>query len=315
VMILCAYLFVKGALYTFIDVGKLPYFQSINVGGSDYQRLSIAASTPWAMKALFGAVSDAVPLCGYSKSVYIVFTAIVGTAAFALLATVELNQDSAEVAAAMFFFGSLELAVVDLLCEGRYAALMVLHPETGAGLVTWVWACYQIGTLIAAACIGPITDNWNVHYLFWICLPFSVQILIPTLLGYLREDPSGRHHSRSQIRQSIGRRKSSRLSTHKQFAKTEGSPPLLDSKPAYETASATDELFVAHPIASNDTAGEAAGEASPSSYGTSGSDAPAKTIDVEDQVSDDAEPLKEAPAPKCLCRPESCPGVRVFPRL
>ena len=31
----------------------------------------------------------------------------------------------------LFFFGSLQLAVVDLLCEGRYAALMVEKPETG----------------------------------------------------------------------------------------------------------------------------------------------------------------------------------------
>ena len=118
-MLLSAYLFVKGALYTFIEVGKLPYYRKIGITGTDYQRLAIAASTPWAMKALFGAVSDAFPLCGYSKSVYVVITVILGTGAFAMLAVVQLTVDTATYAAVMFFFASLELAVVDLLCEGR----------------------------------------------------------------------------------------------------------------------------------------------------------------------------------------------------
>ena len=100
-------------------MGKLPFYQSIGVGGAEYQRLAIAASTPWSMKALFGAISDASPLCGYSKSVYILVTAILGTGAFTLLAVVQLTSDTATVGAVLFFFGSLELAVVDLLCEGR----------------------------------------------------------------------------------------------------------------------------------------------------------------------------------------------------
>ena len=36
----------------------------------------------------------------------------------------------------LFFFGSLQLAVVDLLCEGRYAALMVEKPHTGEYMTT-----------------------------------------------------------------------------------------------------------------------------------------------------------------------------------
>ena len=311
-MLLCAYLFVKGSLYTFIEVGKLPYYQSIGVTGSEYQRLAIAASTPWAMKALFGAVSDAVPLCGYSKSVYILVTAVLGTGAFALLATVQLSSDSANLAAVMFFFGSLELAVVDLLCEGRYAALMVKRPETGAGLVTWVWACYQIGSLIAAACIGPITDDLDVHVLFYICLPFSMQILIPVLMGFLREnpDPSTSAKLIRDRKSKARRRKSSRLSVHRQAVADSTVAAVAPSSglseqagPDYESKAAEEEPFVARV----EGVAERVETAANSTLDTS-KDVKDEEEDADDDVSDEEDKSKPI-VTKCIFRPESCPGV------
>lgn len=316
-MLLCAYLFVKGSLYTFIEVGKLPYYQSIGVTGSEYQRLAIAASTPWAMKALFGAISDAVPLCGYSKSIYILVTAILGTGAFALLATVQLSSDSANLAAVMFFFGSLELAVVDLLCEGRYAALMVKRPETGAGLVTWVWACYQIGSLIAAACIGPITDDLDVHVLFYICLPFSMQILIPVLLGFLREnpDPSTSAKLLRDRKSQVRRRKSSRLSVHRQAVADSTSTVAAvspsssglseEAGPDYESKAAEEEPFVARAEGVDERVDPVAN----SSAEAASKDTEAEEEEDMDEASDEEDDESKPIVTKCIFRPESCPGV------
>ena len=45
---------------------------------------------------------------------------------------------------------------MDLLVEGRYAALMVTKPHTGADLVSWVWGSYFIGSLAATWAVGPL---------------------------------------------------------------------------------------------------------------------------------------------------------------
>ena len=103
----------------------------------------------------------------------------------------------------MFFFSMLELSVVDLLCEGKYAELMVTRPRTGSDLVTWVWASYMTGTMLAACIIGPVADALSPNVLFYICIPLALQvctrvlfvcpqltppqILWPALRGYLPE--------------------------------------------------------------------------------------------------------------------------------
>ena len=97
----------------------------------------------------------------------------------------------------------LELSVVDLLCEGKYAELMVTRPRTGSDLVTWVWASYMTGTMLAACIIGPVADALSPNVLFYICIPLALQvctrvlfvcpqltppqILWPALRGYLPE--------------------------------------------------------------------------------------------------------------------------------
>ena len=95
------------------------------------------------------------------------------------------KADEAKVCAVLFFLATAELAIVDLLCEGKYAEMMVKHPETGADLVTWVWLSYHIGTLIGSALTGPMADYVSPRAVFWVALPLAAQILIPTLSGAL----------------------------------------------------------------------------------------------------------------------------------
>jgi hypothetical protein len=42
----------------------------------------------------------------------------------------------------------LQIAVSDLLCEGKYAELMQAKPKTGSTMVSYVWGCFQLGSLI-----------------------------------------------------------------------------------------------------------------------------------------------------------------------
>ena len=186
VLLVSAYMGVKGALYYVVVLSQLPYYREMGVGAAQYQIYGSIANTPWAMKGLIGAVSDALPLCGYHKRGYIAGACVVGMVSFALLASVSFGAGEAKVCAALFFLATAELAVVDLLCEGKYAEMMVKRPETGADLVTWVWLSYHVGTLIGSALTGPMADYVSPRAIFWVALPLAAQILLPTLSGALQ---------------------------------------------------------------------------------------------------------------------------------
>ena len=104
------------------------------------------------MKAFFGSWSDAVPVMGYNKRYYIVGAAFLGTAAFSVLATAHIHRP--RLAAVLFLLGHVEAVICDLLCEGKYAEMMVARPETGSDAVAWVWGMYSLGKLLASSLIG-----------------------------------------------------------------------------------------------------------------------------------------------------------------
>ena len=182
------YLAVKGSLGTFIIQGQLPYYREMGVPAAEYQIYGSIAQTPWAMKALWGTLSDSLPIGGYPKGGYIVAVSAIGFAAFAVLAAVPIGVEQAELAAIAFFAANVDVSMVDLLCQGQYAAAMVAHPETSSALVSWVWGMYHVGALAASTMIGPLADAVNPRIIYWIALPLAGQIILPTLLGYLGEE-------------------------------------------------------------------------------------------------------------------------------
>lgn len=65
--------------------------------------------------------------------------------------------------------------------------MMVLHPETGADLVSAVWGLNMGGSFMASAVVGVIADHFNARVIFWVCLPLAAQIIIPIAAGWLPE--------------------------------------------------------------------------------------------------------------------------------
>lgn len=72
---------------------------------------------------------------------------------------------------------SLQLAVVDLLTEGTYAAMIAIMPETGSDLVSFVWGLYMIGSFVGSSVAGPLADYFNPRIIFWVCLPLALQVV------------------------------------------------------------------------------------------------------------------------------------------
>lgn len=166
----------------------LPYFKHLNITGDRYQSYITVAQTPWAMKAAIGLLSDTVPFFGYHKRSYILLVSVFGTVCFAIIGGVQFNEALGPLAAILLMMGHLQLATVDLLCEGKYAEMMVSKPESGSDLVTYVWALYMVGTFLGSVIAGPMADHTNPRYIFLICLPLAAQVIFPVAAGWLPEE-------------------------------------------------------------------------------------------------------------------------------
>lgn len=161
--------------------------KGIGLQGSVYQSYGTLANTPWALKAVIGLLSDTIPLFGYHKRLYMIFSSMLGTIAFLALGLLPINARGAPLAGLFMLLGQLQLATVDLLCEGKYAEQMVANPQSGTDLVTWVWLLYTLGTFVGSAVAGPVADRWQARYVYLVCAPLAAQVIIPTALGWLPE--------------------------------------------------------------------------------------------------------------------------------
>lgn len=126
------YLCIKGAVASFIGLGQLPYYREMGLSAAQYQIYVSVSTTPWSMKALYGLLSDTISCCGYRKRGYIVFCSAIAVAVFATLAIVPFDIETAVIAAILFFFGSVDVALVDLLVQGKYAEVRRFAPLSKA---------------------------------------------------------------------------------------------------------------------------------------------------------------------------------------
>ena len=93
---------------------------------------------PWSIKALMGATSDLYPLFGYHKRSYMLVATGVGSLSLAVLGGTTFNADNATAAVPLLFLVMFQVAMVDLLCEGKYAEMMRRLPHTKGDAVSFV---------------------------------------------------------------------------------------------------------------------------------------------------------------------------------
>lgn len=138
------------------------------------------------MKAAIGLLSDAVPLLGYHKQVYIILSSLLGSLALAILTSIPSHVMFGPMAAILLLIVNFQIATVDLLTEGKYAELMVSRSDTGADLVSFVMGMTGIGALFASAAIGPLTLVPS-QLTFGVALPFALFVILPSLCGWFPE--------------------------------------------------------------------------------------------------------------------------------
>lgn len=160
------------------------------------------AALPWGTKALFGSISDSVPLGGYTKRYYIVLACIILSAVAGVLASAE--EISAREAAGLFCLGNLAICIVDLLIEGKYSELMRTRGEGRSDIVTFVWLMVMFGGLLASVIAGPLADQGIIQPLAWGALVMALLPILPLLFGWLPEEKQVGCCMTGKLRQNRG---------------------------------------------------------------------------------------------------------------
>lgn len=153
---------------------------------SRIQVLKTIAVSPWALKPLFGLVSDTLYFGGYSRLPY-----MLGTTLLACVACVVLVMGwplSPVVATLLFFVLFLQIAVNDLLLEAAYCEKTARHPEVAPDLASLnsIGSCvFQLASvLLVGLCVKYFTQ---LEYIYLVPLPFFLLALWPLHQNWMQD--------------------------------------------------------------------------------------------------------------------------------
>ena len=109
------------------------------------KKYGIVASFPWTVKPLIGMISDGVPIFGYNKRWYIAASSLIGSGAIYFIATYKFDRSNGLYYIAGLTLINAQVAIADLLTEGKYAEAMRYNPSHSASMVSYVWGNITLG--------------------------------------------------------------------------------------------------------------------------------------------------------------------------
>lgn len=177
----------KGMIWGFCLSTMDFLFRDYAVSGPRLQVYKAIVMLPWAMKPLFGLVSDACPIMGYQKAPYIIMVSLVAVAAHISIGFTAAGTLPIKAIVVCLLLGCMQISVVDLLTEAKYAERIRQRPERGPDLMTYVWGGITLGNLCATASVGFIIEHFGPHWVFaFVSIPAAI-VIIPTWLNWLEE--------------------------------------------------------------------------------------------------------------------------------
>lgn len=157
---------------------------------SRIQVLQTVAVSPWALKPLFGIISDTFYIAGYNKLPYILVTlvlSIISALIIGLIAPI-----SPLVLTVLLFFLFLQIAVADLLLEAKYSEKTRNYPKVAADLVAFVAVGGHIGQIFSIILVGiAVTFLSELHYLYLVAVPFLLGTIYPIYANWLEDNRYG----------------------------------------------------------------------------------------------------------------------------
>ncbi|XP_022588944.2 probable folate-biopterin transporter 6 [Cyclospora cayetanensis] len=189
-MVLSVFGGLKGMLWALSLESLLPYLKELQYDAVVYQRTLTIALVPWGLKGFFGTMSDCLPILGYHKRYYMFVANVVGISSvcWLLMMPPSMAQGSIVALAIPFFGIHVQIATIDLLCEGVYSQFIRNNPPIGPKLIAFVNFCTSAGSLLGRTIVGPVSDTYGASPLFCVCLPLALQSLFPVLMNFIGEE-------------------------------------------------------------------------------------------------------------------------------
>jgi MFS family permease len=154
---------------------------------SRIQILKTIAVSPWALKPLFGMISDTLYLGGYNRMPYIFFT-ILGSLSACLLIIMTWPV-SPVVATLLFFLMFLQIAVSDLLIEARYTEIVAQFVSIGPDLMSFIHIGGTLAQIISIVVVGILITYVPYQYIYIVPLPCLLLLLIPVYYNWMSDTP------------------------------------------------------------------------------------------------------------------------------
>jgi hypothetical protein len=178
---------IKGIVWGLTLSGMDFLLRDYGVSGPRMQVYKAITMLPWAMKPLFGLVSDACPILGYRKAPYIILVTILAIFGHVTIGMSPHHELNIKVVVACLVLACAQASVVDLLTEAAYAEKIRLVPERGPDLMTYVWAGITLGNLVATGSVGFIITHYGSSSVYAIVALPCCLVLAPTCMNWLEE--------------------------------------------------------------------------------------------------------------------------------
>ena len=176
--------FLKGIMFVVFTTGVFPLMKAMGVDAVRVQVYGALALSPWTIKPLIGVLSDLVAIGGYHKRYWMLMSVLIGIVGCTMMVSLIPNVLAI---VAFLCMAHYEIAITDLLMEGRYAEMMREHPETGSDIVTLSNGFQQAGFVIGMSFLGPLSDMGEFRIINIIALALSCTPIVPLLFGFLNE--------------------------------------------------------------------------------------------------------------------------------
>ncbi|AAZ13130.1 folate transporter, putative [Trypanosoma brucei brucei TREU927] len=153
-------LFGKGIADNIIRSSLFPMFTyTFGADAKLYQRMSSLVTFGYAVKPFAAMFSDLFALFGYTRRWYLALSCVVGSTLAIVYGSLPGELSYVPVAGILVFVTSFTKANLDILTQGHYSRLIRRVPLAGPSLVSWVWWCLLVGSLVASSIVGPLTDK------------------------------------------------------------------------------------------------------------------------------------------------------------
>ncbi len=137
---------------------------------------------PWMIKPVFGFISDGVPIFGYRRRPYIIFSGLLGAFSWIALAKLVHTPIAATVAIAMT---SLSVAISDVIVDSLVVERVQKESISSIGsLQSLCFITSALGGLITAYLSGYLLEHFSIQTVFLITATFPLIVAaVPWLIG------------------------------------------------------------------------------------------------------------------------------------